>query len=324
MGVLGVLAAVVVALFIWFSTDAPTAEAQEANSTMGARLDQVINILNKGKDCQTAEVAIDKGMEILYGGMRILPTAGVDGSLVEGSEEAHQLTSDAERKLARALEAYALDGKCKEQKGRALDLKLFIEQMNEVAAAVAETTRVCGDGMPLDVFPCDELIPLLDEATGQLNPAMQPGNPDGTIGTASHPVGNLYPSYSVKLRSPFVPRWFVGSWEEDVIETEPIAAGECVVVFKESRGLMLKLHLDRIIIVSDPWVATYGVPRGTRIPVWVLEWVPSQYVKQWNMCNNQIQVSDGTLINRIETTVTQRVVQDAALNYFWRFYARNR
>ena len=278
-------------------------------------------------------MAIDKGMEILYGGLRVLPTKGVPGS-----EEAHQRTSDAELKMARALEEYAQGGKCEEQTGRALDLKLFIEQMNEVAQAVAEATRNCGDGQSLSKPPCDQLIPLLDEATGHENPAVRPppiGNEDpaddqpnaindpGQPDVTSRPIGTIHPSYSVKLRSPFVPRWF-GSWEEDVIATEPIAVGECVVIFKETKGLMLRLHFDRIIIVSDPWVATFGVPRGTEIPVWRLEWVPSQYVKEWNICNKQIVYADGTVTNGIENTVSQRVKQDVPLNYFWRFYPKTR
>ena len=322
---LGVLVAVVAALFMWFSADAPTAEAQVPNS-MEARLDQIIEILNKGDDCQTAEMAIDRGMEILYGGMRVLPSVGVPDSV-----KAHRRILDAEMKLAAALEKYAQKGKCEEQRGRALDLKLFVEQMNEVAQAVAEATSNCGDGQALNEPDCDQLIPLLDEATGQLNPAGEPLPPMGDDPLKDkdlkydqlHPTGTIHPSYSVKLRSPFVPRWF-GSWEEDVIVTEPIDIGQCVVVFKESRGLMLKLHFDRIIIVSDPWVATYGVPRGTEIPVWVLEWIPSEYVKQWNMCNKEIVNADGTVSNGMVNTVTQRVVQDSALNYFWRFYPRNR
>ncbi len=57
--------------------------------------------------------------------------------------------------------------------------------------------------------------------------------------------------------------------------------GSRTVVFLP--GLMLRLTLRRIIIVSDPWVATFGVPRGTRIPIWTLELVPSEYAKEWNI-----------------------------------------
>ena len=102
--------------------------------------------------------------------------------------------------------------------------------------------------------------------------------------------------------------------------TEPIEVGSCVVVFKETKGLMLRLHFERVIVVTDPWVVTFGVPRGTRIPIWRLEWVPSQYVKEWNICNKKS--ADGT--TGIENTVSQRVKQDIPLNFFWRFYPKTR
>ncbi len=35
--------------------------------------------------------------------------------------------------------------------------------------------------------------------------------------------------------------------------TGPIGKDDCVVVFKETRGLMLKLHLERVIIVWEAW-----------------------------------------------------------------------
>ena len=272
---------------------------------MQARLDQVIGTLRKGNDCGTAETAIDRGMEILYGGMRLLPSQGVPET-----EDAHGAINDAETRMAEALARYARNGGCRDQRGRALDLKLFIEQMNEVAEAVGRVTRQCGVGDNTDQPPCDELRPLLDEETGHEI-------------TPNGPAPTLHPSYSVKLRSPFVPPWF-GTWEEDVVTTEPIETGSCVVVFKETKGLMLKLHLDKVIVVTDPWVNTFGVPRGSQIPIWRLEWIPSEYVKQWNICNKAIIDADGNPSNALEQTVTQRVKQDIPLNFFWRFYPKTR
>ena len=106
--------------------------------------------------------------------------------------------------------------------------------------------------------------------------------------------------------------------------TEPIELGSCVVVFKETKGLMLRLHFERIIVVTDPWVTTFGVRRGTKVPIWRLEWVPSQYVKEWNICNKKTINADGTVSTGIENTVSQRVKQDIPLNFFWRFYPKTR
>ena len=78
---------------------------------------------------------------------------------------------------------------------------------------------------------------------------------------------------------------------------------------------MLKLRFDRIVVVTDPWVTVFNQPRGTPVPIWVLEWMPSEFGKQWNICNS------GDATNpQITTTVTKRVVQDIPLKYFWRFF----
>ena len=210
------------------------------------------------------------------------------------------------------------DDTTQESKGRALDLKLFIEEMNEVARAVGEITNQCGPGQSLATPPCDQLQPLLDERSGQEHEPI-PGEiigglPDG---------GTLEPGYSAYLRSPFVPRWSA-AWTEDVLVTDALAPDECAVVFKETRGLMLKVHLRTIIVVTDPWVATFGVPRGTSVPIWTLEPVPAQYAKTYNHCNTVIDNGDGTTRQGIEQNVTTRVVQDVPLKYFWRFYPNNR
>lgn len=75
---------------------------------------------------------------------------------------------------------------------------------------------------------------------------------------------------------------------------------------------MLRLRLVRIDVVRDPW-ATPMLARGTKIPVFALEWVPSQYGKTWNICNH----GEG-----LKTTVHQRVKQDGPLTYFWRYYGK--
>ncbi|MGH7600087.1 MAG: hypothetical protein ACREOI_27345 [bacterium] len=277
---------------------APLARAQQPpGSNMQQRLEQVIAILQTAEACQVVEAAIDDGMEILYGGLRPLPSKG---PLLDVTKRAHEAISEAELKFAKALKTYVEQGKCLEQRGRALDLALFIEEMNEVASAVGNVTDKVGDGDRTDQPPGDELLPLLNEDTGET--ALKP-----------RPI-IIRSSFSVKLRSPAVPSW-IRLPQEDVRVTAPIPPNHCVVVFKETKGLMLRLHFERIIVVTDPWVTVFGnLPRGTRVPIWRLEWVPAEYVKEWNICN-----IGGT----IRKTVTQRVKQETPLNFFWRFYKKD-
>jgi len=276
---------------------ADTADAQQTGgfSDMQQRLNQVIDTLKKSPSPNTLEDAIDDGMEILYGGLRPLPSKG---PAQQQTEDANRAASAAEEQLAKALEELS---KKNHAPPGTLDLKLFIEQMNEVAQAVGQVTRQCGQGDQVNTPPCDELHTRLNENNAQ---EVDPGTQPGVIG----------PGYTVKLRGPAIPRWSSG-WAEDVRVTPALAPGECSVVVKETQGLMLRLRFQRITVVSDPWVSTFGVPRGTAVPIWTLEWIPSEYLKEINICN-----SGGGSITR---SVTQHVVQDPALNYFWRLYPKD-
>ena len=301
---LAALAVLGVALAVGLWPQPDTALAQvPPGSSMDQRLQQIINVLQNDPGPEAAEAAINDSLEILYGGLRALPT---HGELADQTQKAHEAVGAAEMRLAAALEQFVQNGRSQEAKGQAVDMKLFIEQMHEVAQAVGKATLKCDPrGDDATAEECDQLAPLLDEANGLERPVQ-----DAIDGRPA-----IRPSYSVKLRSPFVPRWFRGGWDEEVLVTEPIGKDECAVVFKETRGLMLRAHFDRIITVNDPWVATFGVPRGTRIPIWTLELVPSEFIKQFSMCNKK---------GKINTTVTKRVVQDIPLKYFWRFYGNNK
>ena len=232
---------------------------------MERRLAQIIRVIGSSRSCQAVSDAIDEGMAVLYGGMRPLPTKGVGGAL-----KAHEFMSYFELKFADALHSFVGGARCGELHGKALELKWFVEQMNEVSHAVGVVTSQCGPGDMLGQGgPCDSLLHRLNPPAGSAQ---------------SFTPFPIRPSFSVNLRSPAVPGGSVPSWQEDVGVTPPISAGSCVTVAKETRGLMVRVHLLDMTVVNDPW-ATPLLLRGTLIPVWVLEWVPSQYMKEWPICN---------------------------------------
>lgn len=277
--------------------DLSAQQARQDFISMEQRIEQLIGILSDNADCKTADTAIRLGLETLYGGLRPLPSADLRAETIA----ADRRIAEAEQGFAAMLEEFVQGGRCPDQQALALDLKLFIEQMNEVAVAVGRITIGCGVDRP-----CPDLVPMLDEMTGHERRA----DLDRV----------LYPSFSAKLRSPFVPWASVYNWEEDVFPTKPIRPGECVAIVKETRGLMLKIHLERIDVVRDPW-ATALLARGTKIPIWALEWIPSQYVKTWSICNNVCPWwRRGCLAQGLQTTVTQKVKQDVPLTYFWRYF----
>jgi hypothetical protein len=283
-------------LFLCLAINAQ-AQPAPAESTMEQRIDQVLRILEADPGCEAVAAAVDLAPEVLYGGLRVLPTKG---ELLKQTTEVDRMMRRAEMRFAQALGNYALQGKCTAQRGRALDTKLFVEYNSEMGQAVGRITANVGDGDSLAKAPGDDLERILDESTGE----------ERKLGAANQIIR---PGYSVKLRSPAVPPWILVP-EEDIRMTEPIPPQHCVVIFKEFKGLMVRLHFERIIVVTDPWVGVFGFPRGTKVPIWRLEWVFSEYVKEWNICN-----ADG----QIKKTVTQRVKQDRPLNFFWRFYRKD-
>lgn len=137
---IGLVALVAALTFGAFSTGGlAQVGGQGAGSSMESRLDQVIAALKSGKT-PAVEDAINDGMEILYGGLRPLPSKG---DAMQQTEQADARVSEFEMALARALEDAS---KNPNTPPGALDLKLFIEQMNEVAQAVGEITSQCGQG----------------------------------------------------------------------------------------------------------------------------------------------------------------------------------
>ncbi len=287
------------------------AQAQEPPLpvSMEARLRQVLTVLQESEVCEAIEAALDLTMEILYGGMRPLPSKNVppggqdqplEIDILKQTQDADEAIRANELEVASVLEKFVQGGRCPEQTGRALDLKLLIEEISEVALAVGKVTARCGQGNHTQEEACNELQPLLNEQTGR----------EFLLDVKRRVIT---PRYVLKLRSPAVPPW-IRRFQEDVRVTGPIPPFQCSVVFKEFKGLMFRLVYDRVIVVTDPWVAVFGVPRGTRIPIWRLEWVPSQYVKSWHLCNKG---------GRIVMTESQRVKQDIPLNFFWRFYPKD-
>jgi len=282
-----------------------TAFAQQRNeSTMEQRTKQLIRALAEARDCETAKAAVHLAIDVAVANNRVV----VSKDALELTTGADRMMSDNEMMVAEALGNFAQQGKCPEAQSLALDVKLLIEQGNEVARALRPFTSKCGERDSVAREPCDQLQPHLDEETGH-EIYGQP-QPAGVTAQATNQI--IRPGFSVKLRGPFVPP-FIREIKEDVRVTAPISPGQCAVVFKETKGLMLRLIFIRFDIVLDPW-ATPLLARGTRIPVWALQWVPSEHVKQWNICN---------VGGKIQQTVTQRVKQEIPLHYFWRYYPKD-
>ena len=291
-----IFAVAVLAAIGWNGSTSAFAQ-QPRESTMDQRTRQVLRALAEARDCETAKAAVHLAIDVTVANNRVV----VSKDALELTVGADRMMSESEMMVAEALGNFVQQGKCPEAQSLALDVKVLIEEGNEVARALRPFTGKCGDKDSVAREPCDQLQSHLDEETGH-EIYGQPATADLII----------KPGYSVKLRGPFVPP-HIREVKEDVRVTAPISPGQCVVVFKETKGLMLRLIFIRMDIVLDPW-ATPLLARGTRIPVWALQWVPSEHVKQWNICN---------IGGKIQQTVTQRVKQEIPLHYFWRYYPKD-
>ena len=74
---------------------------------MDQRLQQIINVLQNDPGPEAAEAAINDSLEILYGGLRALPT---HGELADQTQKAHEAVGAAEMRLAAALEQFVQNG----------------------------------------------------------------------------------------------------------------------------------------------------------------------------------------------------------------------
>ena len=219
------------------------------------------------------------------------------------SKDAPQETTDAdaaqrqhELALAAALEQFSRsDTPCPVQKGRALNLKLFIEEISQVAEQLSQATSQCGVGDALDQPPCDRLRPLLGEQDPQ--PIIDEVPP------------TLVPGYSYFLRSPALAPTF-RNLDEDTFATEQLSSGDCASVLKETKGMMLKATFEGIGL--EYTVDLFGLS-STPVPVWSIEFAPAEFLITVSMCNGG---------SGVVTTTELNLVQDVPLRFFWRYNHR--
>lgn len=236
----------------------------------GPRLGRITEMLEPDSPPGEVETAMQEGLALLFDTMRPLPSPGVDAAQEQRIETVQALIRDGEREFASALEGYALKGKDEALRARARGLKVFVEQAAGLSRSLGELTRRYGPAS-LDAPPCDGLRPLLDASGGAGSPFLP-----------------------LSASGPGMP--WPGPAGDDVLVTRPLAAGECVAVFRQDRGFTFSLRFEQASPMSGPWMEALDIPSDGRPALWTLQGHPDSHLEQWDICNTG---------GKIERTVTQ-------------------
>ena len=119
-------------------------------------------------------------------------------------------------------------------------------------------------------------------------------------------VVNPYPDYPGTMGTNFHTAKFTPN--ENIIALEPMANGECSTVIKEIQGVKAIQRPVNIPIWQEPWTSRASIIGWTT--VWVVDFVPAEFVKSLNYCNN-----GGT----IDFDYTIDVIIERELTHFWKF-----
>lgn len=161
----------------------------------------------------------------------------------------------------------------------------------------------------IEVHTMDPLCDVNNPATcPQLDRGDEPqvNGPGITVGT-----DDIWNGWYREIRSPYYPitQYPAGLvQEENIIPTDPIANGECVTIVKEIQGIKSILRPVQVPIWQEPWTS-----RATIIgfnTIWVVDFVPAEFVKNLNFCNSGGSINFDYDIN---------VIIERQLTHLWQY-----
>ncbi len=264
--------------------------AQPVTDVMQMKLQDAINtLLDGGAEEQTQLEAVDQVIESLFlSNLVVLPTAGVPEAdvPVQMWEQGIQNAIDA---LGAHIEPIAPG--TDNTKAAAWEARNFLQVFQEAHAVIAQQTAQCAPDNLRGQF-CAPL--LADDETGV-------------------DIDTVYPGFSRAIRSPFpINQTGGGEISEQVIVPGTIADGECSVVLKEIQGVRALLRPVLIPIWVEPWTARATIV-GFRT-VWVIEFIPAEYLKTITYCN-----ANGTVNQDVQIVV----VNERELLHFWSYLKKH-
>ncbi len=127
-------------------------------------------------------------------------------------------------------------------------------------------------------------------------------------------IGNdkIWNGWHREIRSPYTP---ITAYPQGFVQSEnvitlagPIKNGECSVVIKEIQGIKSIMRAVKIPIWQEPWTSRAGIIGYNT--VWVVDFVPAEFVKNLNFCNANGSIQMDYEIN---------VIIERQLLHFWKY-----
>jgi hypothetical protein len=258
---------------------------QPAPDVMQEKLQQAFQTLtNPGHQEEQYQQAIDEAMEAIYtSNLIVLPTAN-QPEAGQSFQEHSQMAQDAIDALTQHVQGAGTG----QTKSDAAEARNFIQLTEEAMQAVGQQTQGCSPTNPTGAG-CQLLLQGEESA-----------------------VDSAVSGFQRQVRSPFFLNVPSREPEEAVILPGTLRKGECAPVVKETRGIQAVVRPTVVPIWVNPWFARATVVGSAT--VWVLEFVPAEFVKTITYCN----VTGAALKQSFST----KIVRDRPEMSLWR-YLRN-
>lgn len=270
----------------------PKAEAQVTQDAMITITNQVVEGLTQGTDALVQRENINQAESLIYGKPVILQTNGVPDTVII-SQDYDVMVEELNDGLRECADGTCEDALVAAQAKELYDRNVYWQEIKQVLEA--QTTEPNCDAN--DPATC----PLLNQGD----------EPQATGNGINVGVDAIWDGWYREVRSPYVTQTFYPNGftpEETVITTGEIKKDHCVVIVKEVQGQKSIMRPVQIPIWQEPWTSRATIIGFTT--VWVVDFIPAEFVKNLNYCN-----SAGNIVFDYEINV----IIERELTHFWKY-----
>jgi len=289
---IAVIAVLSTVSLVAIAENAPQAEAQVPVDAMTTITEQITQSTGANLADEVYRENINQAESLIFGKPVILITNGVPDT-IQISQEYDIMVEELADAMLLCAEGECTDGNTAAKAKELYDRTVYWQEIKQVLEA--QTTELA----------CDANDPTTCQLLNQGDEPQATGN-GINVGT-----DKIWDGWYREVRTPystptFYPLGFTP--EENIISTGPIGKDECVTIVKEIQGQKSIMRPVQIPIWQEPWTS-----RATIIgfsTVWVVDFVPAEFVKSLNYCNDKGVI---TFDYDIE------VIIERELLHFWKY-----